>query len=275
MRRGSVGKIHFVNIRFVNASFVNIVILYQRLSHYWSNKMQKLAELYRGKAKTVYTTENPDLLVLEFRNDTSALDGQRIEQFDRKGMVNNKFNHFIMTKLEEAGIPTQMERLLSDTEVLVKKLDMIPVECVIRNRAAGSLVKRLGIEEGLELNPPLYDLFLKNDAMHDPMVNESYCATFGWASEAHLARMKELSYKANDVLSKIFDDAGLILVDFKLEFGLFNGEVVLGDEFSPDGSRLWDKKTLNKMDKDRYRQSLGGLIEAYEEVAHRIGVKLD
>ncbi len=137
--------------------------------------MQKLAELYRGKAKTVYTTENPDLLVLEFRNDTSALDGQRIEQFDRKGMVNNKFNHFIMTKLEEAGIPTQMERLLSDTEVLVKKLEMIPVECVIRNRAAGSLVKRLGIEEGLSLNPPLFDLFLKNDAMHDPMVNESYC----------------------------------------------------------------------------------------------------
>ncbi|MBP1398162.1 phosphoribosylaminoimidazolesuccinocarboxamide synthase, partial [Yersinia pestis subsp. pestis] len=132
--------------------------------------MQKLAELYRGKAKTVYTTENPDLLVLEFRNDTSALDGQRIEQFDRKGMVNNKFNHFIMTKLEEAGIPTQMERLLSDTEVLVKKLEMIPVECVIRNRAAGSLVKRLGIEEGLSLNPPLFDLFLKNDAMHDPMV---------------------------------------------------------------------------------------------------------
>ncbi|MWB67356.1 phosphoribosylaminoimidazolesuccinocarboxamide synthase, partial [Pseudomonas aeruginosa] len=126
-------------------------------------------ELYRGKAKTVYTTENPDLLVLEFRNDTSALDGQRIEQFDRKGMVNNKFNHFIMAKLEEAGIPTQMERLLSDTEVLVKKLEMIPVECVIRNRAAGSLVKRLGIEEGLELNPPLFDLFLKNDAMHDPM----------------------------------------------------------------------------------------------------------
>lgn len=172
--------------------------------------MQKLAELYRGKAKTVYTTENPDLLVLEFRNDTSALDGQRIEQFDRKGMVNNKFNHFIMSKLEEAGIPTQMERLLSDNEVLVKKLDMVPVECVIRNRAAGSLVKRLGIEEGLVLNPPLFDLFLKNDAMHDPMVNESYCETFGWVSKAHLARMRELSYRANDVLTQLFDDAGLI-----------------------------------------------------------------
>ncbi|MFE8117325.1 phosphoribosylaminoimidazolesuccinocarboxamide synthase [Brenneria goodwinii] len=237
--------------------------------------MQKLAELYRGKAKTVYTTEDPDLLVLEFRNDTSAGDGARIEQFDRKGMVNNKFNHFIMSKLEEAGIPTQMVSLLSDNEVLVKKLDMVPVECVVRNRAAGSLVKRLGVEEGIVLNPPLFDLFLKNDAMHDPMVNESYCKTFGWVSEKNLARMKELSYKANEVLSKLFDDAGLILVDFKLEFGLFKGEVTLGDEFSPDGSRLWDKVTLNKMDKDRFRQSLGGLIEAYEEVAHRLGIKLD
>ncbi|WP_285315698.1 phosphoribosylaminoimidazolesuccinocarboxamide synthase [Providencia rettgeri] len=237
--------------------------------------MQKKAELYRGKAKTVYTTEDPDLLVLEFRNDTSALDGERIEQFDRKGMVNNKFNHFIMSKLEAAGIPTQMEALLSDREALVKKLDMVPVECVIRNRAAGSLVKRLGVEEGMELNPPLFDLFLKDDAKHDPMVNESYCETFGWVSKENLAKMRELSYKANEVLSKIFADAGLILVDFKLEFGLYKGQVVLGDEFSPDGSRLWDKETLNKMDKDRFRQSLGGLIEAYEEVARRIGVQLD
>ncbi|MBC3994606.1 phosphoribosylaminoimidazolesuccinocarboxamide synthase [Morganella morganii] len=237
--------------------------------------MQKHAELYRGKAKTVYTTDNPDLLILEFRNDTSALDGERIEQFDRKGMVNNKFNHFIMGKLEAAGIPTQMERLLSDTEILVKKLDMVPVECVIRNRAAGSLVKRLGVEEGMVLNPPIFDLFLKNDAKHDPMINESYCQTFGWVSRENLAEMKRLSYIANDVLSRLFDDAGLILVDFKLEFGLYKGQVVLGDEFSPDGSRLWDKETLDKMDKDRFRQSLGGLIEAYEEVARRLGVKLD
>lgn len=237
--------------------------------------MQKKAELYRGKAKTVYFTDDPNLLVLEFRNDTSALDGERIEQFERKGMINNKFNHLIMQKLEQAGIPTQMERLLSDTESLVKKLTMIPVECVIRNRAAGSLVKRLGIEEGTLLEPPIFDLFLKNDAQHDPMINESYCETFGWVSRAHLSEMKRLSYKANEVLNALFDKAELILVDFKLEFGLFNGQVVLGDEFSPDGSRLWDKKTKDKLDKDRFRQSLGGLIEAYEEVAKRIGVCLD
>ncbi|AXF76436.1 phosphoribosylaminoimidazolesuccinocarboxamide synthase [Erwinia tracheiphila] len=237
--------------------------------------MQKQAELYRGKAKTVYSTENPDLLVLEFRNDTSALDGERIEQFDRKGMINNRFNYFIMSKLQEAGIPTQMEALLSDNEALVKKLEMVPVECVVRNRAAGSLVKRLGVEEGTILNPPLFDLFLKDDAKHDPMINESYCETFGWVSKDNLARMRELTFQANDVLSKLFLDAGMILVDFKLEFGLFKGDVVLGDEFSPDGARLWDSETLNKMDKDRYRQNLGGLIEAYEEVAHRLGVKLD
>ena len=237
--------------------------------------MQKQAELYRGKAKTVYTTDNPDLLILEFRNDTSAFDGQRIEQLDRKGMVNNKFNYFIMTKLQEAGIPTQMEQLLSDTEVAVKKLKMVPVECVIRNRAAGSLVRRLGVEEGLVLNPPTFEMFLKNDALHDPMVNEYHCRSFGWVSEENLNRMKELSFKINDVLTKLFDAAGLILVDYKLEFGLFKDQIVLGDEFSPDGCRLWDRSTLNKMDKDRFRQGLGGVVEAYEEVAKRLGINLD
>ncbi|MCX8579348.1 MULTISPECIES: phosphoribosylaminoimidazolesuccinocarboxamide synthase [unclassified Gilliamella] len=236
--------------------------------------MKKLAELYRGKAKTVYTTENPDLLVLEFRNDTSAFDGLRIEQLERKGRVNNKFNYFIMNKLREAGIPTQVETLLSDTEVIVKKLDMVPVECVVRNRAAGSLVKRLGVEEGKVLNPPTFELFLKNDALHDPMVNESYCKTFGWATDEQLSTMKALSFKINSILTDLFDKAGFILVDYKLEFGLFKGEITLGDEFSPDGCRLWEKETLKKMDKDRFRQGLGGVIEAYEEVATRIGVAL-
>jgi len=237
--------------------------------------VQKLSEVYRGKAKTVYATENPDFLVLEFRNDTSALDGKRIEQFYRKGIINNQFNHFIMLKLEEAGIPTQLERLISENELLVKKLDMFPLESVIRNRAAGSLAKRLALQEGLLLDPPIYDLFLKNDSLHDPIVTQSYCETFGWASTAHLVKIKELSYKVNDVLSPLFDNADLILVDFKLEFGLFKGEVILGDEFSPDGCRIWDKTTLNKLDKDRFRQNLGGLIEAYEEVAKRIGVPLN
>nr|WP_276202894.1 phosphoribosylaminoimidazolesuccinocarboxamide synthase [Arsukibacterium perlucidum] len=237
--------------------------------------VQKTTELYRGKAKTVYNTSDENLLVLHFRNDTSAFDGERIEQLDRKGMINNKFNFFIMQKLEQAGIPTQVEALLADDEVLVKKLAMIPVECVVRNYAAGSLVRRLGVTEGIALSPATFELFLKNDALHDPMVNESLAESFGWATAEQLAEMKRLTFKANDVLQALFDDAGMLLVDFKLEFGLFNGQVVLGDEFSPDGCRLWDKATRKKLDKDRFRQGLGGVVEAYEEVANRLGVKLD
>lgn len=236
--------------------------------------MEKRTELYRGKAKSVYNTDDPDRLILLFRNDTSAFDGKKIEQLDRKGMINNRFNAFIMQKLEAAGIPTQFDRLLSDTECLVKKLDMIPVECVVRNYATGSLIKRLGIEEGQELVPPTFELFLKDDAKGDPFINASHVVTFGWATAEQLQRMQQLTLKANDVLKLLFEDAGLLLADFKLEFGLFRGEVVLGDEFSPDGSRLWDRETRRKMDKDRFRQGLGGVIEAYEEVARRLGVPL-
>ncbi|GGM05859.1 phosphoribosylaminoimidazole-succinocarboxamide synthase [Pseudomonas asuensis] len=236
--------------------------------------MEKRTELYRGKAKSVFTTDNPDRLILLFRNDTSAFDGQKVEQLDRKGMVNNKFNAFIMQQLEAAGIPTQFDALLSDNECMVKKLDMIPVECVVRNYAAGSLVRRLGVEEGLELSPPTFELFLKNDALHDPFINETHVYAFGWATPEQLSRMKALTFEVNDVLKKLFDDAGLLLVDFKLEFGVHHGEIVLGDEFSPDGCRLWDKETRKKMDKDRFRQGLGDVIEAYEEVANRLGVPL-
>lgn len=236
--------------------------------------MQKREELYRGKAKTVYTTDDADRLILQFRNDTSAFDGERIDQLDRKGMVNNKFNHFIMGKLESAGIPTQVDELLSDTESLVKKLEMIPVECVVRNLAAGSLVRRLGVAEGEALNPPTFEFFLKNDALHDPMINESHIETFGWATPAHIEEMKRLTFKVNDVLKQLFADAGLLLVDYKLEFGIFNGQIVLGDEFTPDGCRLWDAESREKLDKDRFRQGLGNVVEAYEEVARRLGVEL-
>lgn len=236
--------------------------------------MNKGAELYRGKAKSVFATDDAERLVLEFRNDTSMMDGAKIEKLDRKGEVNNRFNAFVMQRLEEAGIPTQFDRLLSANESLVKKLTMIPLECVIRNYAAGSLVRRLGVEEGLQLTPPVFELFLKNDALHDPIVNESVAVAFRWATEEQLVQMKRLTYQVNDVLSRLFDAAGLMLIDFKLEFGLFHGQIVLGDEFSPDGARLWDKETRKKMDKDRFRQGLGGVVEAYEEVAHRLGVPL-
>ena len=236
--------------------------------------MQKTTELYAGKAKSVYNTDHPDYLILSFRNDTSAFDGEKIEQLERKGEVNNKFNHFIMQKLEDAGIPTQLESLFSDTESVVKRLEMIPVECVVRNISAGSLCRRLGVEEGLELTPPTFELFLKDDALHDPMLNESLAVTFGWATEEQLVKMKRLTFQVNDVLRQLFDDAGMLLVDYKLEFGLFKGEITLGDEFSPDGCRLWDKESREKLDKDRFRQGLGGVVEAYLDVASRLGIDM-
>lgn len=237
--------------------------------------MQKQALLYTGKAKSVYETDNPDYLILHFRNDASAFNGEKIAQLDRKGRVNNRFNSFIMNKLADAGIETHFERELSDDEVLVKRLKMIPVECVVRNYAAGGIAKRLGLAEGLPLMPPTFELFYKDDKLGDPMLAPSTAIALGYATSDELEQMSVITHKVNDVLSCIFDEAGLMLVDFKLEFGLFHGRVVLGDEFSPDGCRLWDKETKKKLDKDRFRQGLGDVVEGYEEVARRIGVPLD
>jgi phosphoribosylaminoimidazole-succinocarboxamide synthase len=237
--------------------------------------MNALELLYQGKAKSAYLTDDPDLLVLQFRDDTSAFDGEIIEQLSEKGAINNQFNAFIMTRLAEAGIPTHFVERLSATDALVKRLDMIPVECVVRNKAAGSLVRRLGVDEGLDFDPPLFELFLKNDALHDPMITEHHVEAFGWATRDEMARMHELTLQTNIVLKAMFDEAGLQLVDFKLEFGRFHGEIVLGDEFSPDGCRLWDKATGEKTDKDRFRQKLGGVLEAYREVAERLGIVFD
>src|SRR3569623_177136 len=230
--------------------------------------------LYTGKAKSMYATDDADVLVMRFRDDTSAFDGEKKAQLARKGAVNNKFNAFIMGKLREAGVPILFVRLLADYDSLVKRRVMSPVECVVRKLAAGSLCRRLGVKEGMELNPPTFEFFYKNDALHDPMVNDSHILAFGWASESEIACMKALTFRVNEVLKKIFLDAGILLVDYKLEFGRFQGEVLLGAEFSPDGCRLWDANSREKLDKDRFRQDLGNVIEAYEEVARRLGVDL-
>ncbi len=237
--------------------------------------MQIEKELYSGKAKTVYTTADPDRLILCFRDDTSAFDGEKTTQLARKGMVNNKTNAFIMQQLEKAGIPTHFERVLSSNESLVKRLDMIPLECVVRNITAGSICRRLGVEENIDLDPPTFEFFLKNDELHDPMVNEYHIRSFGWASDEEVATMKRLTFEVNDVLKQLFLDVGILLVDYKLEFGRHHGQVVLGDEFTADGCRLWDAATRKKLDKDRFRQGLGDVVEAYEEVAERLGVELD
>lgn len=231
--------------------------------------------LYQGKAKSAYLTEDPDRLVLVFRDDTSAFDGEIIEQLEAKGAINNQFNAFIMQALEQAGIQTHFESRLSATESLVKRMEMIPVECVVRNRAAGSLVRRLGVDEGRRFEPALFELFLKNDALHDPMITEHHVEAFGWATRDEIAQMHQISLQVNTVLSQMFADAGLELVDFKLEFGRFHGQILLGDEFSPDGCRLWDAVTGEKKDKDRFRQKLGGVMDAYREVGARLGIVFD
>ena len=237
--------------------------------------MEKRDELYAGKAKSVYTTDDADKLIMLFRDDTSAFDGKKKEALARKGAVNNQFNAAIMEKLKEAGIPCHFEQMLSPVESLVKKLEMIPVECVVRNIAAGSICRRLGVEEGLELNPPTFEFFLKNDDLGDPMGNDFHIRSFGWATDEQVAQMKTLTFQVNEVLKQLFLDGEMLLVDYKLEFGVFNGEVLLGDEFSPDGCRLWDKNTREKLDKDRFRQGLGGVVEAYEEVGKRLGMTFE
>lgn len=235
--------------------------------------MEKQQELYSGKAKSVFTTENSDKMILLFRNDTSAFDGKKIEQLDRKGAVNNQFNAWIMGRLEEAGIPTHFEKLLSPQESLVKKLDMFPLECVVRNISAGSICRRLGVEEAMDLNPPTFELFLKNDDLGDPMVNEFHAQSFGWATPEQIEQMRDLTFKVNGVLKEIFSGAGILLVDYKLEFGMHAGQMYLGDEFTPDGCRLWDEETREKLDKDRFRQDLGDVVESYELVGHRLGLE--
>lgn len=237
--------------------------------------MNKNELLFRGKAKSVYRTSDADLYVMHFRDDTSAFDGVKVEQLKDKGKINNLFNAFIMQKLESAGIATHFVEILSDTESLVRSLEMIPVECVVRNYAAGSLCKRLGIEEGMPIDPPTFEFFLKNDALHDPMINDYHIRSFGWASDEQIDSMKRLSFAANEILTTLFQSAGMLLVDYKLEFGMHGTQMMLGDEFSPDGCRIWDRETRKKMDKDRFRQDLGDVIETYRQVGERLGIRFD
>ena len=237
--------------------------------------MEKISQITTGKAKSLFTTSEPKQLIMEFRDDTSAFDGKKIEALDNKGKVNNQFNAFVMEFLASKGIETHFIKLLSNHESLVHKLDMFPIECVVRNRATGSLCKRLGIEDGLILDPPLFEFFLKDDDLGDPLINDHHIESFGWATQEDTDAMRDLTLKINDILVDFFMEANLILVDYKLEFGKFEGRVLLGDEFTPDGCRLWDKDTLEKLDKDRFRQDLGDVIESYQEVANRLGIEIN
>jgi len=236
--------------------------------------MEKQKLLAQGKAKSMYETDSKSVLLMEFRDDASAFDGKKMSALNNKGRVNNQFNAFILDLLAKQGIETHFIETTSTHESLVKKLDMFPIECVVRNRATGSLCRRLGVEDGLILDPPLFEFFLKDDALGDPLINENHILSFKWASQSDIDEMKRLTFQVNEILRELFDKANLILVDYKLEFGKFEDKMLLADEFTPDGCRLWDKDTLTKMDKDRFRQDLGDVIETYGEVGERLGMKI-
>jgi len=236
--------------------------------------MEKIQEITKGKAKSLYTTSNDDQLIMHFSDDTSAFDGKKMEALMGKGSINNQFNAFILEHLQKSGVDTHLIEVLNKTDSLVYKLDMFPIECVIRNRASGSICRRLGTEDGLILDSPLFEFFLKDDELGDPLINDEHILSFGWASKDQIDTMKSLTYKINTILTELFINSGLILVDFKVEFGVYKGKILLADEFTPDGCRLWDSETLKKMDKDRFRQGLGDVVESYHQVADRLGMNI-
>lgn len=230
--------------------------------------------LYQGKAKTLYATDNPDYLIMQSRDDVSAFDGVKTDQLSEKGAVNNQFNAYIMAMLAEQGIANHHVEATAADESIVKKLAMLPIECVVRNFAAGSLCRRLGVEQGMAFDPPIFEFFYKDDELHDPLINECHITTFGWATVAQIEQMKQLSLAVNQVLHPFFAKGGLRLVDYKLEFGIFNGELLLGDEFTPDGCRIWEENSTESFDKDRYRHDTGDAIAGYKAAADRLGIPL-
>jgi phosphoribosylaminoimidazole-succinocarboxamide synthase len=232
--------------------------------------MEKKTQLYEGKAKKVFETSDPKLVIQYFKDDATAFNAQKKGTIEGKGVVNNKMSARLFRLLEENGIPTHFVKQLSDREMLVKKLKILPVEVVVRNIIAGSLAKRLGIEEGLTAPFPIVEFYYKNDALGDPLLIEDHIRALGFATAVQIKNMKNYSLKINGVLTKFFDERDIILVDFKLEFGTHNDHLFLGDEIAPDTCRLWDKKSMEKLDKDRFRRDLGKVEEAYQEVLQRV-----
>jgi phosphoribosylaminoimidazole-succinocarboxamide synthase len=229
--------------------------------------MEKLEKLYEGKAKILYKTADPDLFIQYFKDDASAFDGKKKGTIVDKGVMNNHMSSRIFEYLEDNGVKTHFVKNLNDREMLVKSLDIIPVEVVLRNVAAGSLCKRLGVEEGREFNEqPILEFFYKSDPLGDPMINECHVDIFGWATKEEVEILKSEGLKINSLMKQFFKERKIRLVDFKVEFGRHNGAVLLGDEISPDGCRLWDWDTDEKMDKDRFRFNMGNVEEKYQQV---------
>ena len=231
---------------------------------------QKLEQFYEGKAKKLYTTSDPDLVIHYFKDDATAFNAKKRGTIDDKGVVNNRMSELFFTLLERNGVRTHFVKRLNDRELLTKRLDIVPVETVVRNIVAGSMAKRLGREEGEPLKQPVVEYYYKSDALDDPLIYPEHAIEFGWATPDEIEKIKGLALKVNEILSKFLDERGVLLVDFKLEFGRHKGEILLGDEICPDTCRFWDKQTRQKLDKDRFRRDLGGVEEAYHEMLRRV-----
>src|SRR6201991_2156479 len=238
--------------------------------------MNRRRKIYEGKAKDLFEGPEPGTLVQHFKDDATAGNGAKHEIIDGKGVLNNRISEYIFTKLNGLGIPTHFIRRINMREQLIKEVEIIPIEVVVRNVAAGSLVKRLGLEQGTQLPRSIIEFYYKDDALGDPMVSEEHITAFGWATPAELDDIMSLAIRVNDFLSGLFMGVGIQLVDFKIECGrLYEGDmmrIVVADEISPDSCRLWDVATQDKLDKDRFRRDMGGLVEAYQEVARRPGI---
>jgi phosphoribosylaminoimidazole-succinocarboxamide synthase len=235
--------------------------------------MEKKEMLYEGKAKKVYTTEDENLYIVDYKDDATAFNGKKKGQITGKGVINNRMSNFLMAKLEEAGVPTHFVEEISERETVVKKVKIVPLEVIIRNIAAGSFSKRFGVEEGKALLNPTLEYCLKDDALDDPMINDYQITAIGAATKEDLATISDLTFKVNEFLKAYFLTLNIELVDFKIEFGKTpDGTIILADEISPDTCRLWDATTHAKLDKDRFRRDLGDVEEAYIEVAKRMGL---
>ena len=234
--------------------------------------MEKKELLYEGKAKKVYTTENPDVLIVDYKDDATAFNGVKKGTIVGKGVVNNRMTNHIFKMLEEKGIPTHFIEELSDREPAVKKVEIVPLEVIVRNVAAGSFSKKLGIEEGFRLLSPTLEFSYKNDELGDPMINDYYAVAIGAATREEIDKITELVFKINEILVDYFKSIKVDLIDFKVEFGRYKGQIILADEISPDTCRFWDSETHEKLDKDRFRRDLGHVEEAYEEIYRRIGL---
>lgn len=233
--------------------------------------MEKLEQLYEGKAKKVFKTDNPNEFIIEYKDDATAFNGEVKGSIGGKGVINNKMTGVVFTMLEEKGIPTHFVKVLSENEQLVKAVSIFPLEVIIRNTAAGSICKRLGLEEGLKLKSPIFEFCYKNDDFGDPVINDYHAIAMELATAEEIEVIREMTFKINDILKAYFLGKGINLVDFKIEFGKTNdGQIVLADEISPDTCRFWDVETNEKLDKDRFRRNLGNIEEAYEEMLKRV-----